>query len=89
MNMCAATTMLDSHGNTLDTMPYGVSATATPMSGAWRLPGSLAPVPWVSLPTAQVLIEMHNFDGSLYPRDPRNVLRRGHAAAAATWACGR
>jgi glutamine synthetase len=33
-------------------------------------------VPWVAAPTAQVLVEMMNTDGTPYPRDPRNVLRR-------------
>jgi glutamine synthetase len=75
MNMCAATAILDSRGNTFETVPYGVRDGDPDVRGV-AIAGSLAPVPWVNLPTAQVLIEMHNFDGSLYPRDPRNVLRR-------------
>jgi glutamine synthetase len=33
-------------------------------------------VPWATLPTAQVLLEMSNLDGSPYENDPRNVLRK-------------
>ena len=50
-----------------------VMATATM---AMAVPGSLAPVPWSTLPTAQVLLEMINLDGSPLESDPRNVLRR-------------
>jgi glutamine synthetase len=74
MNLCAATAILDSRGHTFDTVRYGVRDGDPDVKGV-AVAGSLAPVPWVSLPTAQVLIEMQNFDGSLYPRDPRNVLR--------------
>jgi glutamine synthetase len=75
MNLCAATAILDSRGNTFDSIPYGVND-GDPDARALAVPGSLAPVPWVSVPTAQVLIEMLNTDGTPYPRDPRNVLRR-------------
>jgi glutamine synthetase len=74
MNLCAATAILDSRGNTFETIPFGVRD-GDPDVKSLAVPGSLAPVPWATLPTAQVLVEMHNFDGSLYPRDPRNVLR--------------
>ena len=75
MNLCAATAILDSRGNTFDSIPYGVND-GDPDARALAVPGSLAPVPWVSVPTAQVLIEMLDIDGTPYPRDPRNVLRR-------------
>ncbi|MGD2130481.1 MAG: glutamine synthetase family protein [Lysobacterales bacterium] len=75
MNMCAATALLDTRGNVFDTIPYG-GLDGDPDVKGLAVPGSLAPVPWVKLPTAQVLVEMHNFDGTLYERDPRNVLRR-------------
>jgi len=74
MNLCAATAILDSRGNTFETIRFGVRD-GDPDVKSLAVPGSLAPVPWATLPTAQVLVEMHNFDGSLYPRDPRNVLR--------------
>jgi glutamine synthetase len=75
INMCASTTILDSRGNTFDSIPYGVND-GDPDARGIAVPGSLAPVPWVSVPTAQVLVEMLNTDGTPYPRDPRNVLRR-------------
>ena len=75
MNLCAATAILDSRGHTFSSIPQG-GKDGDPDVRGLAVAGSLAPVPWVSLPTAQVLTEMHNFDGSLYPNDPRNVLRR-------------
>jgi len=74
MNLCAATAILDSRGHTFESVPYGVNDGDPDVRGI-AVPGSLAAVPWVNLPTAQVLIEMRNFDGTPYPRDPRNVLR--------------
>jgi len=75
MNLCAATAILDSRGNTFETVLYGIRDGDPDVRGL-AIAGSLAPVPWLNLPTAQVLVEMHDFDGTLYPRDPRNVLRR-------------
>lgn len=75
MNMCAATAILDSRGHTFSSIPQG-GKDGDPDVRGLAVAGSLAAVPWVSLPTAQVLVEMHNFDGTLYPNDPRNVLRR-------------
>lgn len=74
MNLCAATAILDSRGQTFASIPQG-GRDGDPDVKGMAVPGSLAPVPWVNMPTAQVLIEMCNFDGSLYPNDPRNVLR--------------
>ncbi|MCU0990055.1 MAG: glutamine synthetase family protein [Xanthomonadales bacterium] len=75
MNLCAATVVLDSRGHTFESIPLG-GRDGDPDVRAFAVPGSLAPVPWVSVPTAQALVEMHHFDGTLYPNDPRNVLRR-------------
>ena len=75
VNMCAATTILDSLGNTFDNVPYGYRD-GDPDCKAFAVPGTLAPVPWASQPTAQVLLEMLNLDGTPYRNDPRNVLRR-------------
>ena len=75
MNMCASTTMLDTRGYTFDSIPYGIRDGDPDVKGV-AVPGSLAPVPWVGVPTAQVLVEMFNIDGTPYPNDPRNVLRR-------------
>jgi glutamine synthetase len=75
LNLCAATTLLDTLGNTFSTIPYGVND-GDPDARGMAVPGSLCPVPWATLPTAQVLLEMFNPDGSPYRNDPRNVLRR-------------
>jgi glutamine synthetase len=75
LNFCGAATTLDSHGNTLETIPYG-ERDGDPDVKAFAVPGTLAPVPWAGVPTGQFLLEMTNLDGSPYPWDPRNVLRR-------------
>jgi glutamine synthetase len=75
VNMCAATTLLDSMGNTFETIPYGIND-GDPDAKAFAVSGSLAPVPWATLPTAQVLLELVDLDGSPNENDPRNVLRR-------------
>ena len=75
VNMCGATLVLDTRGNTFESVPYGMND-GDPDARGIAVPGSLAPVPWASLPSAQVLFEMLELDGSPYPNDPRNVLRR-------------
>ena len=75
VNMCASSTLLDTLGNTFQNIPYGIND-GDPDAKAFAVPGSLAPVPWATLPTAQVLLEMVNLDGTPYENDPRNVLRR-------------
>jgi glutamine synthetase len=75
VNMCAATTILDTLGNTFVTIPFGLND-GDPDAKAFAVSGSLAPVPWATLPTAQLLLEMVNLGGSPYENDPRNVLRR-------------
>ena len=75
VNMCAATTLLDTLGNTFLDIPYGLND-GDPDAMAFAVAGSLAPVPWASQPTAQVLLELVNLDGSPDENDPRNVLRR-------------
>ena len=75
VNMCAATTILDTLGNTFQSVPYGLND-GDPDAKAYSVPGSLAPVPWATLPTAQLLLELVNLDGTPYENDPRNVLRR-------------
>ena len=74
-NLCAATTILDTLGNTFSNITQGLRD-GDPDARAKAVPGSLAPVPWATLPTAQVLLELFNLDGTPYENDPRNVLRR-------------
>jgi glutamine synthetase len=75
VNMCASTTILDTLGNAFETIDFGLND-GDPDAKAFAVSGSLAPVPWATLPTAQLLLEMVNLDGSPYENDPRNVLRR-------------
>ncbi|MDT8319812.1 MAG: glutamine synthetase family protein [Xanthomonadales bacterium] len=74
VNMCGATTVLDTRGNTFESVPYGMND-GDPDAKGIAVPGSLAPIPWATLPSAQVLLELIELDGSPYPNDPRNVLR--------------
>jgi glutamine synthetase len=74
LNFCGATTLMDTHGNTLDSIPYGAND-GDPDIMAMAVPGTLAPVPWAQAPTGQFLLEGVNLDGSPYPWDPRTILR--------------
>jgi glutamine synthetase len=75
LNFCGASTLMDSHGNTLESILYGAND-GDPDVKAFAVPGTLAPVPWASVPTGQFMLEMTRLDGSPYPWDPRTVLRR-------------
>lgn len=75
VNMCAATALLDTLGNTFTGITQGLRD-GDPDAKAMAVSGSLAPVPWATLPTAQVLLEMINLDDTPYENDTRNVLRR-------------
>lgn len=46
------------------------------------VPGSLLPVPWLSAPTAQLMLTMHDADGSPAAADPRHALARAIARLA-------
>ena len=61
VNMCAATTLLTTLGDTFLTIPYGLND-GDPDAKAFAVAGSLAPVPWATLPTAQVLLELEGDD---------------------------
>jgi glutamine synthetase len=74
LNVCGASTLMDSHGNTFSSIPYGEND-GDPDVKAFAVPGTLATVPWARTPTAQFLLELTQLDGSPYPWDPRNVLR--------------
>jgi len=76
LNMCAAVTLLDATGNTSDPLGYGVSD-GDPDALCWPLPGTLAPIPWASSPSAQVMVEMrHPETGDPVWFEPRQVLKR-------------
>jgi len=74
LNFCGAATLMDTHGNTLESIPYGAND-GDPDIMAMAVPGTLAPVPWAQAPTGQFLLEGVNLDGSPYPWDPRTILR--------------
>jgi len=75
INYCAATFALDSKGATFESIPNG-GADGDPDYRARAVPGTLAPVPWAKIPSAQVLMELSHFDGTPYSLDSRQVLRR-------------
>lgn len=49
--------------------------TGDPDGLCYPIPGSLAPVPWLVRPTAQVFLGMRDTGGSGFYADPRNVLQ--------------
>ena len=74
LNFCGASTLMDTHGNTFESIPYGAND-GDPDIMAVAVPGTLAPVPWAQAPTGQFLLKGVNLDGSPYPWDPRTILR--------------
>ena len=58
-----------------DVMAAGLAeGTGDPDGLCMPIEGTIAPVPWLSRPTAQVILGMQNSDGSAFYADPRNVL---------------
>jgi glutamine synthetase len=74
VNFCGATVLLDSKGQTFERIDNG-GRDGDPDVISTAVPGSLAPVPWGQVPTAQVLLSMATADGQPYFADPRQVLR--------------
>lgn len=74
INYCAASVLANMQGENCDTIVYGAHD-GDPDVRSIAVKGSLAPVPWASLPTAQCLLELTEFDGTPFLLDPRNVLR--------------
>ena len=75
VNFCGATVLLDAKGQTFEGIDNG-GRDGDPDAIATAVPGTLAPVPWAEVPTAQVLMEMAEADGSPWFTDPRQVLRK-------------
>ena len=73
-NYCASTVLMNLKGEGAESVSYG-STDGDPDIKSVAVAGSLAPVPWASLPTAQCLLELQEFDGKPYFLDPRTVLR--------------
>ena len=74
INMCGSTAILNTKGATFSRVTYG-SQDGDPDVNARAVAGSLAPIPWSTVPSAQVLLELREIDGSAYFADPRQVLR--------------
>jgi glutamine synthetase len=75
VNFCGATVLLDSQGQTFEGIVNG-GRDGDPDVISRAVAGSLAPVPWARVPTAQVLLAMYDSSGAPYFADPRQVLRR-------------
>ena len=74
-NFVASTPLLNVLGDIPKNIGYG-NDDGDPDLKATAVPGSLAPVPWARLPTAQCLLELSELDGTPFFLDPRNVLRK-------------
>jgi glutamine synthetase len=74
LNFCGATVLLDAKGQTFERIDNG-SRDGDPDAISTAVPGSLAPVPWAQVPTAQVLLAMASSNGEPFFADPRQVLR--------------
>src|SRR5262245_30974586 len=74
LNFCGATVLLDAKGLTFDRIDNG-GRDGDPDAISTAVPGSLAPVPWAHVPTAQVLLAMDDSKGGPFFADPRQVLR--------------
>jgi glutamine synthetase len=75
LNFCGATVLLDARGATFDRITNG-GRDGDPDAISTAVPGSLAPVPWAEVPTAQLLLSMATADGDPFFADPRQVLRQ-------------
>ena len=74
-NFVASTPLINVLGDIAASISYG-NEDGDPDLKSIAVPGSLAPVPWATLPTAQCLLEIFEFDGTPFFLDPRNVLRK-------------
>jgi len=74
INYCASSVVMDSKGEAFDNIVYG-NEDGDPDVIGFAVAGSLAPIPWAAVPSAQVLLELVDTDGTPYFLDPRNVLR--------------
>ena len=75
VNFCGATVLLDAKGQTFERIDNG-GRDGDPDAISTAVAGSLAPVPWAHVPTAQVLLQMAHANGDPHFADPRQVLRR-------------
>jgi len=73
-NFPGATVLLDAKGATFDYVVNG-GRDGDPDVISSAIPGSLVPVPWAHVPTAQLLLAMNTAEGLPFFADPRQVLR--------------
>lgn len=74
INYCGSSVVMDTKGEAFENIVYG-SDDGDPDVIGHAVAGSLAPIPWAAVPSAQVLLELVDTDGAPYFLDPRNVLR--------------
>ena len=74
INYWASAVIMDAKGSVFESIGYGTEDGDPDITGC-PVPGTLAPVPWASLPSAQVLLTLTGLDGQAHFLDPRNVLR--------------
>jgi glutamine synthetase len=74
LKMCASTAFVDSRGEIALEIGIG-TRDGDPDVLSYPVKNTLAPVPWLDSPVAQVLTSLSHFDGSPHLWDPRYVLR--------------
>lgn len=74
INYCGSSVVMDTKGEAFENIVYGHEDGDPDVIGH-AVAGSLAPIPWAAVPSAQVLLELVDTDGAPFFLDPRNVLR--------------
>ncbi|MGI9293201.1 MAG: glutamine synthetase family protein [Pseudomonadales bacterium] len=72
---CASVPLCNSAGEIIDDIVIG-TIDGDPDALIFPVINTLAPIPWLTSATAQVLVSCANLDGSPSGFDPRNILRR-------------
>ncbi|WP_288476332.1 glutamine synthetase family protein [uncultured Pseudomonas sp.] len=75
INLPASLFALDINGSTVESTGLGLHIGDADRT-CFPIPGTLSYEPWQKRPTAQLLMTMHEQDGSPFFADPREVLRR-------------
>lgn len=75
LNACGSVSFCNSRGDIPESLVLG-TRDGDPDMRIRAVPGTLAPVPWLESPTAQVLASFWQLDGSPSDYDPRHALER-------------
>ena len=75
LKACASTPFVDSRGEIPVEIGIG-TRDGDPDVMSYPVKNTLAPIPWLDSPTAQVFTSLYNFDGTSFYSDPRYVLQR-------------